>query len=93
MAECPFCHGALEHADIAVGKCLVCGNKLPKGVVIAPPIDDSTSTTHDDNRIAIQCAVSALKGNPKSGIVRWLDRKCRGGHREYVGRGPPSCGA
>ncbi len=52
MAECPFCRGVLEQADLEVGKCLVCGKKLPQGIVIAPPIDDSNSSTHDEQRLA-----------------------------------------
>ncbi len=50
MVECPFCRGALEAADIHAKKCLVCGNKLPPGLMLEDPIEEP-GATRDDYRI------------------------------------------
>jgi WD40 repeat protein/serine/threonine protein kinase len=50
MVECPFCRGALEAADLHAKKCLVCGNKLPQGLMLDDPIEEP-GATRDDYRI------------------------------------------
>ena len=52
MSHCPYCSGALEQVDVDAGKCLVCGKTLPKGMVLAPPMDEAGASTHDERRIA-----------------------------------------
>jgi hypothetical protein len=64
MTECPFCRGALEQADIEAGKCLVCGKKLPKGEVLAPPLE-APGATHDDHRTA--ATIDAGQGPGQAG--------------------------
>ncbi len=57
MAECPFCRTALEQSDVDAKKCLVCGKKLPPGMVLVIPMDDPGTSTQIDNKIEATCQV------------------------------------